>query len=263
MEGATRNQADQRNMSTNQDEHKDIPAKQTRGASSAEQKDADAQQSTTPKEEQKQALTRQQRTDRWFQIVTAIMLGVVALATAWSGYQATRWAGEQSTLYAEASALRVESTRAATRAGQLRLNDSISINNWLNAYVQGHTQLATIFQRRFSPELQVAFAAWMATNPFTNPNAPPGPLFMPQYQVSQDTLANSLDAQAEATFAQGQAAKEQGDAYVLNTVFLATVLFLTAIAENFTWNWIRAVILAIGLVMLVFGTYHLIVFPII
>ena len=187
----------------------------------------------------------------------------MAVATAWSGYQATRWAGEQSTLYAQASALRVESTREATLAGQYKLFDSILVNNWINAYVQGNTKLANIFQKRFRPELQVAFAAWMATNPFTNPNALPGPLFMPQYKVSQDALANQLDDQAALTFDKGQAAKEQGDAYVLDTVFLATVLFLTAIADNFTWNRIRAVILAIGLVMLLFGIYHLIIYPII
>jgi len=232
--------------------------------SKEEQKDVATQQSTSvSKKEQKQPLTRQERTDRWFQVITAIMLGVVALATAWSGYQATRWAGEQSTLYAQASALRVESTRNSTLAGQYKLYDSIIVNNWLNAYTQGNIKLAKIFQRRFRPELQVAFTAWMATNPFTNPNAPPGPLFMPQYKVSQDELANRLDAQATATFVKGQVAKEQGDAYVLNTVFLATVLFLTAMAENFTWNSIRAVILAIALVMLLFGVYHLIIYPVI
>jgi hypothetical protein len=232
--------------------------------SKEEQEDVPTQQSTpVSNEEQKKPLTSQERTNRWFQVFTAIMLGVVALATAWSGYQATRWAGEQSTLYAQASTLRVESTRASTLAGQYKLFDSILVNNWLNAYVQGNTKLAQIFQRRFRPELQVAFAAWMATNPFTNPNAAPGPLFVPQYKVSQDEQANRLDAQATATFDKGQAAKEQGDAYVLNTVFLATVLFLTAIAENFEWDWIRAVILGVGLVMLLFGIYHLIVYPII
>jgi hypothetical protein len=232
--------------------------------SKEKQEDIATQQSTSASNKaQKQPLTRQELTDRWFQVITAIMLGVVAVATAWSGYQATRWAGEQSTLYAQASALRDESTRAATLAGQYKLFDSIMVNNWINAYTQGNTKLAKIFQRRFRPELQVAFTAWMATNPFTNPNAPPGPLFMPQYKVSQDELANRLDAQASATFDKGQAAKEQGDAYVLNAVFLATVLFLTAIAENFTWNRIRAVILAIGLVMLLFGIYHLIIYPVI
>src|SRR5437763_3574394 len=232
--------------------------------SKEEQKDVATQQSTSvSKKEQKQPLTRQERTDRWFQVITAIMLGVVALATAWSGYQATRWAGEQSTLYAQASALRVESTRNSTLAGQLRLNDFISVNNWLNAYTQGNTKLAKIFQMRFTPALQVAFEAWLATNPFNNPNAPPGPLFMPQYKISLDEKANQLDAQAANTFDKGLAAKEQGDAYVLNTVFLATVLFLTAISENFKWNRVRAAILAIALVMLLFGIYHLIVYPVI
>jgi membrane protease YdiL (CAAX protease family) len=214
-------------------------------------------------EQQKQPLTSQQRTDRWFQVFTAIMLGVVAVATAWSGYQATRWAGEQSTLYAQASALRVISTRDSTLAGQLKLYDFIAVNNWLNAYTQGNTKLANIFEKRFSAELRPAFEDRLATNPFNNPNAPPGPLYMPQYKVSLEATANQLDAQAANTFDRGQAAKEQGDAYVLNTVFLATVLFLTAIAENFKWNRVRAVILAVALVMLLFGIYHLIVYPII
>ena len=188
---------------------------------------------------------------------------MVAVATAWSGYQATRWAGEQSTLYAQASALRVVATRDSTLAGQLKLYDFIAVNNWLTAYTQGNTKLANIFERRFSAQLRPAFEAWLATNPFNNPNAPPGPLFMPQYKVSLEATANQLDIQAANTFARGQAAKEQGDAYVLNTVFLATVLFLTAIAENFQWNRVRAVILVVALVMLVFGIYHLIIYPII
>src|SRR5215471_2346978 len=227
-------------MSTSKEEQKDESTQVSTPVSSKEPEDVPTQEPTTvSSREQKQPLTSQERTDRWFQVVTAIMLGVVALATAWSGYQATRWAGEQSTLYAEASTLRVESTRASTLAGQYKLYDSISVNNWLNAYTEGNTKLAKIFERRFRPELQVAFAAWMATNPFTNPNAAPGPLFMPQYKVSMDEKANQLDAEAAKIFAEGQVAKEQGDAYVLNTVFLATILFLTAISDNFTWNGVR------------------------
>jgi hypothetical protein len=232
---------------------------------SKEQLKEDAIQESTQASagQQKQPLTRQQRIERWFEVITAILLGVVAVATAWSGYQATRWAGEQSTLYAQASALRVESTRDSTLAGQYKLYDLVLVNNWINAYTQGNTKLANIYQRRFRPEFRPAFEAWLATDPFNNPNAPPGPLFMPQYKVSLDDKANQLDAQAAKTFDEGQAAKEQGDAYVLNTVFLATVLFLTAIAENFQWNTVRAVILSVALVMLLFGLYHLVTYPII
>ena len=207
-------------------------------------------------------LYRQKRTERWFKVITAIMLSIVAVATAWSGYQAARWDGFQSTEYAQASALRVVSTRDSTMAGQVRLYDITAVNNWINAYMQGNTTLATLYEKRFRPEFKPTFEAWLALDPFNNPNAPPGPLFMPQYKLSLEEQANQLDAQAEKTFDQGQAAKEQGDAYVLNAVFLATVLFLTAIAERFTWNAVRAMVLALALGMLLFGIYHLFTYPI-
>jgi hypothetical protein len=134
--------------------------------------------------QQKQPLTSQQRTDRWFQMVTAIMLGVVAVATAWSGYQAARRGGEQADHYFQASALRLESTRTSLQAGQSMQYDVELFNQWLNVYSRGETSLANVYQKRFRAEFRPAFEAWLATDPFNNPNAPPGPLFMPQYKLS-------------------------------------------------------------------------------
>lgn len=212
--------------------------------------------------QQKQPLTHQLRIERWFEVITAIMLGVVAVATAWSGYQAARWSSEQSTLYAQANAMLVESTRDSTLAADYKLYDVMIVNNWINAYTQGNTKLANIYERRFRPEFRPAFEAWLATDPFHNPNAPPGPLFMPQYKVSLDEQAQRLEANATRNLNTGQAAIQQSDDYVLNTVFLATVLFLTAIAERFEWTAVRAAVLALALGMLLFGLYHLITYPI-
>ncbi len=86
---------------------------------------------------------------------------------------------------------------------------------------------------------------------------------MPQYKVSLQEKADQLEAEAGNAFKQGQADNEQSDDYVLNTVFLATVLFLTAIAERFDWNWVRGIILVFALGMLVFGIYHLVIYPIV
>src|SRR5947209_8123456 len=114
-------------MSESKEEKEDVATQQSIPAS--DQEDVATQQSIpASNKEQKQPLSRRERTDRWFQVITAIMLGLVAVATAWSGYQATRWAGEQSTLYAQASALRVESTRNSTLAGQYKLYGSIAVN---------------------------------------------------------------------------------------------------------------------------------------
>jgi hypothetical protein len=201
-------------------------------------------------------LSRAELLERWIEIVTAIMLGVVALATAWSGYQAARWGGVESTRFAQASALRLAASRDTSLAGQDRLYDLILTDEWINAYTQGNIQLANLYLARMRTEFRPVFEAWLALNPFHNPSAPPGPLFTPQYKVGLDAQAAQLDTQAESTFRIGQAAIDQSDAYVLNTVFLATVLFLTAIAGRFEWNAIKAVILAIALALLLFGLYH-------
>jgi len=34
-------------------------------------------------------------------------------------------------------------------------------------------ELQAMLERRFSPEYRTAFAAWLDTEPFTNPDAPP------------------------------------------------------------------------------------------
>jgi hypothetical protein len=211
-----------------------------------------------------QALGAQRlRRERAFEVAGAIALAVVAVATAWSGYQATRWTDAQSAKYAQASAQRVEATRDATLAGQLRIYDEVLVNNWLNAHATGNTPLENVFRRRFRPEFELVFEAWLALDPFNNPDAPPGPLFMPQYPSSLPSAADQLEAEAGQQFSEGQAAAEQSAAYVLNTVFLAMVLFLTSIAERFEWHPLRAAILGLAIIMLLFAVYHLAIYPII
>jgi len=142
------------------------------------------------------------------------------------------------------------------------LYDTGVFNQWLNAYSHGETKLTGVYERRFRLEFRPAFQAWLATDPFNNPNAPPGPLVMPQYKLSLAEKANQLEAEAGKAFDEGQAANELSDDYVLNTVVLATVLFLIAIAERFEWHAVRSVILLVALGMLLFGIYHLATYPI-
>jgi hypothetical protein len=124
-------------------------------------------------------LYRQKRAERWFKFITAIMLCMVAIATAWSGYQAARWGGVQSSKYAQASALRVVSARDSTLAGQQRLYDLTAVNNWIAAYMQGDPALAALYEKSFRPQFKPTFEAWLALHPFNNPHAPAGPLLMP------------------------------------------------------------------------------------
>jgi len=207
-------------------------------------------------------LTRRERAERWFEVASSILLAVVAVATAWSGYQAARWDGNQAERYTQASAKRVDATRSSTLAGQHSLFDLNLFNQWLNAHAAGNAQLAQVYERRFRPEFRPAFEAWLATDPFNNPDAPPGPLYMPEYVVSEGEDAKALTNEAERLFAEGEVANQNSDNYVLNGVFLATVLFFIAIGERFDWAPVRIAILVMAAVMLIYGLYHIAIYPI-
>jgi hypothetical protein len=55
-----------------------------------------------------------------------------------------------------------------------------------------------------------AFDAWLAQRPFTNRDAIPGPLYMPQYRPAGTARARRLDAAADALYEEGTEAKANG-----------------------------------------------------
>src|SRR5881628_3613188 len=100
------------------------------------------------------------------EIIEALILALVAVATAWSGYQAAQWAGKRAQQYSEASRLRVTAEGLATLAGQERIYDSDTFNSWLTAKLDGKEETAGFFERRFRDEYRPAFTAWLSTDPF-------------------------------------------------------------------------------------------------
>jgi hypothetical protein len=175
------------------------------------------------------------RRERWqdaIELVEVGVLAVVAVATAWSGFQSAKWDGRQALLYGRASSLRFVADAASTEGGQELVADSSMFDSWLQVEPTGNTQLENIFIRRFSPEYRVAFYAWLKTNPFVNPNAPAGPRLMPEYDNAWLDKADVLNQQASETFDTGTADRETGEKYVRATVLFASVLFMVAIAQR-------------------------------
>jgi hypothetical protein len=196
------------------------------------------------------------------EIFAIIILAFATLATAWSGYQSARWSGVQSEDYSRAGALRVESTRASTTAGQLTQIDIGLFTNWINAYSQNNQDLMRFYQTRFRPEFKPAFAAWMATDPKNNKDAPPSPFAMPEYQVAKNAEADALESQAEQMFKAANDANEIADRYVLDTVILASVLFLAGLASQVKSLLMRSLVVIFALLILAWGLYSIIVLPI-
>jgi hypothetical protein len=195
------------------------------------------------------------------EIIEAVILALVAVATAWSGYQAARWAGMRAENYAEASRLRVTAEGLATLAGQERIYDSDTFNSWLAAKLDGKAEAAEFFERRFRDEYRPAFTAWLSTDPFNNAQAPPGPIFMPDYHNAKHEQFLGLNKKSAEVAEQGTKSGETGDQYVRITVLLATVLLITAIGQRFHFRAVRVVFMILACLLLSLPLWQLLVLP--
>jgi hypothetical protein len=199
--------------------------------------------------------------DRWLSIVEALLLSLVAVLAAYSGYAAAKWGTESSVTLAKASAERTKANRADTEAIVTRTLDSASFNAWFTAYTSGTANDQRLAVKRMRPGYRPAFNAWIATDPAHNPNAPPGPAYMPQYVIPQEAAAKAHDARADAAFATGTMAGQTADKYIRATVFLATVLFLVGISGHFRIRQARMGLIAAGGLLLVFAVIQLLGLP--
>jgi hypothetical protein len=183
------------------------------------------------------------------------------VATAWSGYQAAKWDALSAQHYNLAARTTVMSQENATLAGQDRLYDITTFNAWVAARMANDDKLAAYYQRRFRPEYAVAFAAWSKLDPLNNPSAPPGPIFMAEYVNANGQASATLAERARNYFEKAVSMRENGDEYVRITVFLATVLLLTALSQRFDIFGPRVAVVAVAFVLLVLSAYWILTFP--
>jgi hypothetical protein len=203
-------------------------------------------------------------TSPWFdlwEIAEAVVLALIAVATAWSGYHAAKWDGHQALLYGHASKLRVEAGVAAIEGAQQRLLDVVQSNEWIRARDAKNPQLADAYRDRLSREYRVAFEAWLKTEPLTNPNAPSGPTAMPEYRNALLEKAAELNNEATAAFTEGTKARAIAENYVRSTVLLATVLFLVAVAQRFRIRNVRRGLLLVASTLMIYALVNVGLYP--
>jgi hypothetical protein len=194
-----------------------------------------------------------ERRERRVELLATVLLAVAAVGTAWSTYQSTQWRGQQAVSTSKGTAARIESSEAATRAGQLTQIDIATFVQWTDAHLAGNRELAEFYRRRFRPEFVPAFDAWIAAKPFTNPDAPLTPFTMPEYRVSQSTLSSELNAQAGGHSNDAESANQRADDYVLAVVLLASALFFAGISTKLHEERQREALLALGW-LIILGT---------
>lgn len=193
------------------------------------------------------------KNDRRITVIEAILLSLVTILAAWSGYASAKWGTETQLTLARASAARTEASRENLDAAELRNFDSSTFDAWFTAYSTGNQEAMVVAERRFRPEFDVAFQAWIATSPMTNADAPPGPTFMKEYVEPDVSIAAKLDAKADRLYQVGATAGKNADNYVRTTVLLASVLFLVGISGHFRVPGARYGLIAVGSLLLIFA----------
>ena len=202
-----------------------------------------------------EAAKAKDRRTKVIEIIEVSVLSVVAIATAWSGYQGTKWGGRQSMLYAQASSIRLQADELGTRAGQILVADTTILTAWLEARHMADRSLEAELERRFSPEYASAFHDWLRTNPFTDPTAPAGPAAMPGFTTSELTQAAQMNDQASALLTEGTDARDTANEYVRATVLFASVLLFVAIAQRFSVHGVRIAANVLALVLLAYAVW--------
>jgi hypothetical protein len=198
----------------------------------------------------------------WVEIAATVLLALAAVATAWSSYQANRWNGEASKAAGRVNALRIGAARAQGLAqGQTQV-DIAMFFQWVDATKTNQPDLADFYTARFRPEFRPAFDAWLATDPLANPDAPPTPFAMDEYQLKARADSERFDAQADATAVAVRGYIQRSANYVLAVVMFAVALFFAGMSTKLHGAGTRKALLVVGCIIFLGTTAWVASFPV-
>jgi hypothetical protein len=200
--------------------------------------------------------------DRKIELITAVLMAVVVIATAWSAYQATLWGGIQVFLLRDVAAAGNKFLLYSLQQGQRSNLDVTLFLGYITALHSDDKELSEFYLERIRPELRTAIQAWLATDPFENPNAPLHPFVMPEYVKTLDLEAEKYAKEAQDKLEEAQQANQNSDNYVLMTVLYASVLFSGGIITKFSTAKLRLLVLVAGLIIFSVTTAILFTLPI-
>jgi hypothetical protein len=197
-----------------------------------------------------------------FEILTAIILSLSTVASAWSVYQSGSWYKVEKDLLFESSQFRSESIRSSSAAMQFKAIDVSMFLEFSQAVSQENTRLSDFIFQRFRPGMRAAVDAWMALDPLVNPNAPAAPFYMEEYVLAEEIAAEDYLVRAEEKASEAELAADNSNTYSKLTVLFAATLFFAGITTKFESTRIRLVLLIFGSITFLSGLVVIITSPI-
>jgi hypothetical protein len=207
------------------------------------------------------AAIREPQKKRWVEPITALLMALATLSTAWCSYHSAAWTRRSNRLMHEYNSLERRASLLNLQGMQAATIHTAMFMQVLAAQQAGNEKLANFYVQRFPPDVRKAYDAWVAQKPFENPNADPHPFVPNLYEVRGTREA------AEATNASAsklQASRDAGNAsgqYLANTVLFATVLFFASASGKFEQRRVRIVAFCFALAVFAFAIARTIMLP--
>src|SRR5436309_9975520 len=161
---------------------------------------------------------------RWVAPVTALLMALATLSTAWCSYQSAAWTRKSNRLMNEFNALERRAGLLSVQGVQQATIHTTMFMQMLAAQQAGNEKLVNFYVERFPPDVRKAYDAWLAEKPFENPNADPHPFVPKLYEVRGTRVAVEASAEAANSLQKARDAGTVSGQSLANTVLFAAVL---------------------------------------
>ena len=190
-----------------------------------------------------------ERSQRTVEIAVLLILATGTVASAWCVYQAAAWGNVQMENIGALSLMQAQSIRLTDNDNTLRSIDISTFLQWADAAGENQTKRMMFLENRFRDEFRPAFQEWLKSG--RPGELPPGtPLTLPSYSLATTRHLEDLRVNMTNKLDAARQANQNGDAYVLTTVFSALILFFAGIAGKWKWPMATFIFIAIALVFL-------------
>lgn len=176
---------------------------------------------------------------RWIEPVTALLMALATVGTAWCSYESATWTRRSNRLFNEYNSLERRAGLLSVQGMQAATIHTAMFMELLAAKQAGDDKLASFYRERFPPDARKAYDAWVAQNPFENPEADPHPFVPNLYEIRGTSEAAAATATAAEKLNEARAGGNTSGAYLANTVLFATVLFFANAASKFEQRRVR------------------------
>ncbi len=203
-----------------------------------------------------------QEKKKWVEPVTALLMALATLSTAWCSYQSAAWTRQSNRLMNEFNALERKAGLLSIQGIQQATIHTTMFMQMLAAQQAGNETLVNFYVERFPPDVRKAYDAWLAERPFANPNADPHPFVPKLYEVPGTREAAEATAKAANSLQEARRAGNVSGQYLANTVLFAAVLFFASASGKFEQRRVRVVAFAFAVAVFAFAVIRTVMLPI-